>query len=363
MRLMKRDTGMKRKAISLFMCTMVLSVAVPTNAYAWEHRQYTDEEVETAMHNGYLEEAGIGSGPQAAAFLYEVHQYLQRQTVPAVDAYDINTYKTFYKQVVDLSLDFLEWKDYSAFDEDPNKVLEKDGQGRIISTNFMKLVNEQKANPIIFEKVLGIYNYKELKISMRSGTYSDGKSHIYYYVRPYTKDTNSPFNVTDSNSIIDGKGWFSDIYRYAQTRDEQYLFCNGFFPDIIDQEQTDEDGNLMTYEQFVELKRREESESAARSDIFAKQYEARQKGAYKSVYINWTGEGDRMKRSTYMWYTDDSLNGDMRRWFLDSYMEDGYQKIMDALAEISEGGSVEFREDSVPVEGKILTQSVLTRIR
>lgn len=44
-------------------------------------------------------------------------------------------------------------------------------------------------------------------------------------------------------------------------------------------------------------------------------------------------------------------------------MEDGYQKIMDALAEISEGGSVEFREDNVPVEGKILTQSVLTRIR
>lgn len=365
--------GMKRKLITLLICIMVLSGIRPVNTYAWEHREYTEKQIEEAMESGYRTDSRAWVGRSGGAFLYEVHRYLQQQTLPVVDAYNLDTYKAFYKRVVDLSLDYLEWNDYSAFDEDAYIQLGKDEKG-YPTRNFIKLVNEQQANLLVLVQVLSMYHqdsflsnknrHTTFKISIKYGDYPDGQMHKYLYVFPYTQDADSPFYcLLENDSIIDKKGWYSDIYRYAQTRDPQYLFSETLFPDITDQDQIDAENNrIMTYEQFIDYKKEVKRQDAENMRMNAQRMEDFKAGKYKAVCINYEGTNHRKRQLTFNWYSDESLNTNWKNQLLANYAEGEEQKFSDALAEIPEGGSIEFQEVKTRVEGEPLLKKVLMRI-
>lgn len=253
----------------------------------------------------------------------------------------IEDFKANYKSRIDFYVDYMGATDFS------------DIRGELNKENFeQKILVEKKFNMSWFLRITSntwgnsddkVYN----ELEQRSGRYQ-GKEYLYYFVYPVVKEQSEYWY---DNRYESGFGWFSDIARYAETGDETYLFQESFFGDIVDNEQTAEDGHIMNMEEFRQLKRDENKKRDERREYEKKQFEARKKNDCVTVYIDYMGEGNRSKTRESKWFLDDTLNEGWRQSFKSLMYEDGeYEKFVQEVSKVPAGGSIRFREDKIQAQ-------------
>ncbi len=305
-------------------------------------REATDEQRLKVLKKQY-DEGTTTISPEYLAYFLDAKNYVREHCpYPSnIDNMTQDEYKQYFKKYIDTLLEYLAWgDDYSNFFE--IVYAEKD-QDRV-----MEIINNHIPNIGIFSTALSYCrDYENGKAYIlfegQSGIMGTNERYQYYYTRLSSNDKNSPYFGGSLFSSIKSYEGFLDIKRYAETRDEKYLYSPDFFPDIVDYMQRDEDGNISS---LKEIRARIEAEAAeeARTGIRAKRDAAyRNKNyvflkiyAFYNNYLNCP-----QYFSGYTWYPDESLNGDLRSSIVETYGEDGYQKLQEIVSEAWENNTVQ----------------------